>query len=133
METTGIKRACTGWSQPLLIIYARWGSTISHNGLGPHPSLVTPHFYRSYIAQFTTLYHINGIFEMLLASLPLATLYHFIISLLCCNHRSAFNNRITNRLFYIHIFTGFAGMNHHQGMPMIWCANDYSINIFLSQ
>ena len=133
MKPATVKGQCSCGSQPLFIIHSRRNSRIGYYRLRAHPPLITPNFYRSDIAQLAAVHHFNGIGKMLLTSLPLSCLHHPAISLLCCYHSAAFFNRVTYRLFYIHIFSGFTGMNHHKGMPVIGGANDNGINVFIIQ
>ena len=67
---------------------------------------------------------------MLLTALPLTCLHNLVVSHLRFYHGAAFGNGIPYWFFYIHMFAGFTGMYHLQGMPMIGCANNYGIHIF---
>src|ERR1017187_4561710 len=131
MKTALVETADWPRSKPHGIIHACRRQCIRNNKSGLHPSLVTPNFYGSYISQHTALYIINGVFKMLLAALPLPALYCFIIPFLCGYHRSAFPNGIANRFFTIHILPCRTGIHHYQGMPMVGCADNHNIYVFI--
>ena len=133
MKAACIERSFLSGAQPHIIIDAGRRRRIRTNDIGFHPTLVTPYFNRADISQLPCSQKINGISKMLLASLPLAGLHSFVVSLLRSNHRSAFFNGIPYRLFHIYILTSFAGMYHLQCMPVIGCADDDNINILLFQ
>src|SRR4051794_23885112 len=99
MKAAGVEWACICWAKPHFIIYTCRGRTIRYYGAGFHPILIAPHFYGAYITKLPTLYKVNCILKVLLATLPLTYLYHAIILLLCTLHGTAFFNGIANRLF----------------------------------
>src|SRR6185436_14424697 len=115
-------------AQPHVIIYTGRRRRIGFYIQGLFPIEITPDFYRSYISQLTAMNKINGIPQMLLASLPLSGLHHLLVSLLGRDHHIAFPDRITHRLFAIHIFASFTGVYHYQCMPVVRRADYDRVN-----
>jgi len=76
-----------------------------------------PRLYKTNFAEFTGVYKFDRIAEMLLAALPLPYLYGAAMLLLVQLHRAAFNDGVAHGFFYVHIFTGGAGICHLQAMP----------------
>src|SRR5690606_21197775 len=70
----------------------------------------------------------DSIPKMLLATLPLPYLHNLLIFFGRCNHNFTLPDRVTDRLFYIHMFSGFHSIHHLQTMPMIWGGYNDSIN-----
>ena len=46
-------------------------------------------------------------------------------------HRDAFKDRVADRLFDIHVGSGFDGGDHNQGVPMIRRGNDDDLRLLL--
>src|SRR5690554_5394503 len=81
MKAVFIKWSFGSRSQPHFVIYAGWNRGIGLYWYGLHPSLVSPTFYQTDIAQFARLNIIDGIRILGAASLPLPHLHDLSITL----------------------------------------------------
>src|SRR5581483_8674445 len=133
MEAACIERNRFSRAKPCGIIHARRRCTVRHYRPWFHPALVTPNLYGADITQLPALHKINSILKMLLAALPLTSLYHPVITLLGRHHSCTFADGIAYWFFHINIFAHFAGVDHDERVPMVGRTYYDGINIFLIQ
>ncbi len=54
-----------------------------------------------------------------------------LIALGRIHHGPSLNDGFARRFFYVHVLTGGTGIDHHQGMPMVWGSDDDRIDVLL--
>ena len=56
-------------------------------------------------------------------------LHDALVASCSIDHRPAFFNRFTNRLFTVDIFAGHTRMDSHNRVPVVWCADSNGIDV----
>src|SRR5579862_1416295 len=119
MKTAGIKRTLRSGPEPHGEIDSGWRSRVRLNSHRLHPSLVTPDFHGADVAELAGINKFDCVMEMLLASLPLATLNDTLIPVPRRYHGAAFPDGVPDRFFHVNIFASCAGLRHNERMPVV--------------
>ena len=77
------------------------------------------------------MYESDCVLPVRVAALPLSDLYDTVVFLGSTYHDITFFDTVSQRFFAINIFSGFAGGNHLEAVPMVGSTDDNDVHIFV--
>ena len=131
VETVAVERTQGSRAEPHIVIYTCRNGFVGHNGDRRAPSLVRENPYGSDLAELSAMHESHCVLPMRIAALPLAYLHDAVVFFGGTHHDVTFFDAVTQRFLAINVFTGFAGGYHLQAVPMVGCADDNDVYIFV--
>ena len=100
--------------------------------IGEHV-VVVPRAHKADLAQHAGLHKFHGLLEMQVGALPQADLRDAFVGARGGHHLLAFFHRHANWLLHVNILARLARLHHGKRMPVVRCADQNHINLFVIQ